>query len=57
MEIKFKAGDEVYERIRPSQKLIVTRYFKGIYYCKIEEHKTAKELMYFERDLMSRKIA
>jgi hypothetical protein len=57
MEIKFKEGDEVYDRIRPGQKLIISRYFQGIYYCKIEENLRRKELIYLERELMIRKSA
>lgn len=54
MSTKYHEGDEVYERIRPGQKLIVTRYQHGIYYCKRIENKSRKELIYFERELMSR---
>lgn len=57
MDIKFKEGDEVYERIRPGQKLIISRYFKGIYYCKVVENLRRKELIYLERELMSRKVS
>lgn len=56
MELKFKEGDEVYERIRPSQKLIISRYFKGIYYCKDVENLRKKDLIYFERELMTKKV-
>jgi uncharacterized protein YodC (DUF2158 family) len=56
MEIKFKEGDEVYERIRPGQKLIISRYFKGIYYCKVDENLDRKELIFAERELMTRKL-
>jgi hypothetical protein len=56
MEIKFKEGDEVYERIRPDQKLIVSRFFGGVYYCKVVENPQRKELIYAERELMSRKL-
>jgi uncharacterized protein YodC (DUF2158 family) len=56
MELKFKEGDEVYERIRPGQKLIVSRYLKGVYYCKVEENPQRKELIYTERELMTRKL-
>lgn len=55
LDIKFKEGEEVYDRIRPSQKLIISRYFKGIYYCKVEENLRRKELIYLERELMSKK--
>ena len=53
METKFKPGEIVFERIHPSQKLVVSHYFDRIYYCKAEEHKHRKELVYFERDLMA----
>lgn len=53
MDIKFKEGEEVYERIRPGQTLIISRYFKGIYYCKVAENLKRKELIYFERELMT----
>lgn len=52
MENKFKKGEVVKERIRPSQKLIITRHINKLYYCKIEENPNLKELVYFERELM-----
>lgn len=55
IEIKFKEGEEVCERIRPAQKLIISRYFKGIYYCKMAEDLRRKELIYFERELMTKR--
>lgn len=50
---KYKVGDIVLERIRPAQKLIVSYYKNKIYYCKAQEHQHRKELVYFERDIMS----
>ena len=52
MENTYKEGQEVRERIRPSQKLIVKRYAFDIYYCQPAENKNVKELVYLERDLM-----
>ncbi len=52
MENKFKEGEVVKERIRPTQKLIITRHINKLYYCKIEENPNLKELVYFERELM-----
>jgi uncharacterized protein YodC (DUF2158 family) len=52
MECKYKAGEIVKERIRPSQKLLVKRYFDGMYYCAILEHASLKLLVFFERELM-----
>jgi hypothetical protein len=53
MENKYKNGEVVFERIRPTQKLVIRGYFNGIYYCKCLEARTRKELVYFERELLS----
>ncbi len=52
MEPKFKEGEIVFEKIRPQQKLYVSRRHSGLYYCKVEEDQSRKELVYFERDLL-----
>jgi len=52
-ENKFKPGEIVSERIRPYLKLMVSRYENKIYYCKILERESKKELVYSERELMS----
>jgi hypothetical protein len=53
MENKYKEGEEVYAKENPSLKLIIRRYVDRIYYCKIKRDSTLKELVYFERQLMS----
>jgi len=53
MENKYKSGEIVIERIRPSLKLAVSRYVNGIYYCLIQERESKRELVYFERELVS----
>jgi len=53
MENKYKEGDEVYAKLTPSLKLIIRRYVDRIYYCKIKKDPMLKELVYFERELMS----
>jgi hypothetical protein len=53
MENKYKEGDVVLERIHPNQKLIVTKFFRNMYYCTIQEYPDRKELVYNERDLIS----
>jgi uncharacterized protein YodC (DUF2158 family) len=53
MENKFKSGEVVSERIRPTLKLTVSRYVDGIYYCLIQERESKRELVYFERELIS----
>lgn len=54
VEPKFKEGEIVYERVRPSQKLIIKNHSGLIYYCIPEEHPHHKELVFFERELMSK---
>lgn len=53
MENKFKEGEEVYAKVNPALKLIIRRRFDTLYYCKIKKDSTLKELVYFERELMS----
>lgn len=49
--VKYKAGDEVYANMNPSQGLVIRRYVDRIYYCTIKEKPNAKELVYFEREI------
>jgi len=51
MDNKFKAGEIVIERIRPTLKLIVGNCINNLYYCKLKEFPKRKELVYFEREL------
>jgi uncharacterized protein YodC (DUF2158 family) len=51
MEMKFKTGDQVYERVRPFQKLTVVNFLNGLYYCKIHERDSNKQLVYSENEL------
>ena len=53
METKYKKGEVVSERIRPALKLVIRRFHDGIYYCEVQENRTRKELVYFERELMA----
>jgi len=55
MVTKYKNGEVVFDRTRPMQKLIVTRYFSNLYYCKPTEAPNKKDLVYFERELMGAK--
>ena len=52
MENKFNDGEEVYAKIKPTQKLIIRCFKNRIYYCKIKGDPALKELVYFERELM-----
>jgi len=51
MENKYKSGEIVSERVRPSMKLMVNRYANGIYYCFIQDRNSKKELVYLEWEL------
>ena len=53
METKYKNGEVVSERIRPALKLVIRRFMNGIYYCEVQENRSRKELVYFERELMA----
>jgi len=53
MENMYKEGDVVYSKTDPTLKLVIRRYVKRIYYCKIQEDPGRKELVYFERELMT----
>lgn len=54
METKFKAGEVVYERVRPSQKLIISNHVGLIYYCRDKQHPNRKHLVFFERELATK---
>ena len=53
MENKYKEGQIVYSIEYPTLPLIVRRYVDRIYYCKVKNDPTRKELVYFERQLMA----
>lgn len=53
MENKYKEGDVVYAKLDPTLKLVIRRYVDRIYYCVIQQFPARKELVYFERELMS----
>jgi len=54
MENKYNEGEIVYAKINPTLKLVIRRYVKRIYYCKVQEDPSRKDLVYFERELMAR---
>lgn len=53
MENKYKEGDLIYAKNDLSLKLIIRRYVDKVYYCKVKEDPARKELVYFERELIS----
>ncbi len=54
MENKYKEGDIVSAKEDPTKKLVIRRYVDRIYYCKTQGEPDAKELVYFERELVSK---
>ncbi|HEY5747362.1 MAG TPA: hypothetical protein VIU12_14890 [Chryseolinea sp.] len=55
MAAKFKEGEIVFERIRPTNKLIIVRRDNGLYYCRPSSGLRRKDLVYMERDLVAEK--
>ena len=49
---KYKAGEMVFAKENPKQRLIIRRYIDRIYYCIVEKDPHQKELAYFERELI-----
>lgn len=50
-EIKYVAGDIVYEKVKPEVKLVVYRYIDRIYFCRLRDEPERKEVVLFEREL------
>jgi hypothetical protein len=51
MENKDKEGQVVHAQVNPALKLVIRRYVDRIYYCKVQNDPTRKELVYFEREI------
>ena len=52
MVAKYKMGEIVIERIRPTNKMIIVRLDNGVYYCRPTcGGRRRKDLVYLERDL------
>jgi hypothetical protein len=49
---KYAIGTIIYARAFPAQKLVVDAYKQRIYYCAVANHPEAKQLAYFERELL-----
>jgi len=49
---KYNVGQLVSDRINPTQRFLITRYFDGIYYVKnINYRRNKKELVYLENEI------
>lgn len=51
MDNAYTLGEVVYERVRPNQKLVITRQNGQLYFCVPQENKKRKELVFHARDL------
>ncbi|WP_417612308.1 hypothetical protein [Owenweeksia hongkongensis] len=51
MENIYKEGQVVHAKVNPTQKLVIRRYVDRIYYCKVQNDLSHKELVYFEREI------
>jgi hypothetical protein len=51
MENKYEEGKVVHAKVNPALKLVIRRYVDRIYYCKVQDDLTRKELVYFEREI------
>jgi hypothetical protein len=51
MKNKYKEGQVVHAKVDPELKLVIRRYVDRIYYCKVQNDPTRKELVYFEREI------
>jgi hypothetical protein len=49
---KYVLGTTIYAKAFPSQKLIIDAYKQRIYYCALADQPEAKQLVYFERELV-----
>ena len=52
MNSKYRNGEEVYAKTNLSQRLIISHYFRRVYYCTIKKEPNL-ELAYYEKELTS----
>jgi hypothetical protein len=50
---RYKEGETVCAKANPLVELVIRRYVDRIYYCKIKADPDHKELVYFDRELIS----
>lgn len=50
---KYKVGSVVFAKAIPEEELIVRRFAANIYYCTLVDKSDPKDLVYFERELMT----
>ena len=49
----FKVGDLISAKAYPDEKLKIMRYYQRIYYCARVDYPDRKQLVYFERELIT----
>ncbi|HET9486685.1 MAG TPA: hypothetical protein VFO54_04600 [Chryseosolibacter sp.] len=52
MDNLYKEGTFIAAKAAPDRTLLISRYYKRIYYCKPEGESSPKLLAYFERELV-----
>ena len=52
MEKRFEVGDLVAAKVRPLVPLVIRLYARRVYYCNVMEDPSAREQVYFDRELM-----
>ena len=50
----YAEGSIIYAKNKPAQQLIIRRFVNRIYFCKIAADLNHKDLIYFERELISK---
>ncbi len=53
MDNIYKEGSFIQAKNHPDCKLIISRYYKRIYYCREAQDGSGKLLAYFERELLA----
>ncbi len=49
---RYKKGDLVYAKVRPSVILVVRFYIRNIYHCSVQNDSKANILLYLDSELM-----
>ena len=49
----YQVGSIISAKSAPHVKLLIRKYYQRIYYCAIQDSATAKEQVFFERELLA----
>jgi hypothetical protein len=52
-DIRFEVGTIITAKVNPGLKLLIMRYFEGIYYCAVVGNAGSKLLTYRENDFIA----